>query len=68
MPPIMQDIGFGSYAFFGGFRYAASVWAYFLVPETKGKTLEEIDDVFGDQTVQEEREAIQSQIVPDSRA
>ena len=24
------------------------VWVYFLVPETAGKTLEEMDNVFGD--------------------
>ena len=34
----------------------SGVWAYFLVPETKGKTLEELDEVFGDGSAQEERE------------
>jgi hypothetical protein len=32
----------------------AAVWAFFLVPETKGKTLEQMDQIFGDQVAQEE--------------
>jgi len=34
----------------------AAVWAWFLVPETKGKTLEEMDDVFGDTSGHAEKE------------
>jgi hypothetical protein len=33
----------------------AAIWAFFLVPETKGKTLEEIDEVFGGVQGQEEQ-------------
>lgn len=28
--------------------FLAGLWAVFLVPETKGKTLEELERVFGD--------------------
>lgn len=34
-----------------------------LVPETKGKTLEEIDDVFGDVQGHEDREIMRQAIV-----
>jgi len=47
-PPMIEGAGFGTYIFFGGWCALAAVWAYFLVPETKGKTLEEMDTVFGD--------------------
>lgn len=36
------------------------IWAWAFVPETKGKTLEELDDVFGDATGQEEHEVMRS--------
>lgn len=45
---MIEGAGFGTYIFFGGWCGLAAVWAYFLVPETKGKTLEEMDAVFGD--------------------
>lgn len=48
VPPMVENIGFGSYVFFAAFCFLAGVWAYFLVPETKGKTLEEMDEAFGD--------------------
>ncbi|KAH8691358.1 putative transporter [Talaromyces proteolyticus] len=55
-PPMIQSIGFGTYIFFAAFCGLAGVWAVLLVPETKGKTLEEIDILFGDATGEEERE------------
>ncbi|CZS75096.1 unnamed protein product [Fusarium graminearum] len=53
-PPMIESIGFGVYIFFGSWCFLAAVWAFFLVPETKGKTLEQIDEVFNDHTAQEE--------------
>lgn len=47
-PPMIQDIKFGTYIFFASFCLLAGLWAVFFVPETKGKTLEEIDLLFGD--------------------
>lgn len=38
-PPMIEGAGFGTYIFFGGWCGLAAVWAFFLVPETKGKTL-----------------------------
>ncbi|KAM0368181.1 hypothetical protein ACHAPY_011541 [Fusarium culmorum] len=53
-PPMIESIGFGVYIFFGSWCFLAAVWAFFLVPETKGKTLEQIDEVFNDHAAQEE--------------
>ena len=53
-PPMIESIGFGVYVFFGSWCFLAAVWAFFLVPETKGKTLEQMDQIFGDQAAQEE--------------
>jgi len=55
-PPMIEGAGFGTYIFFGGFCGLACVWAYFFVPETMGKTLEQMDEVFGDTSAQEEKE------------
>lgn len=57
-PPMIQNIGFKTYIFFSIMCGLTVVWAYFLVPETKGKTLEELDIMFGDSTGQEETEVM----------
>lgn len=56
VPPMLESAGYGTYIFFAAFCGMAAVWAWFLVPETKGKTLEEMDDVFGDTSGHAERE------------
>lgn len=55
-PSMIEQAGFGTYIFFACFCLMSGVWAYFLVPETKGKTLEELDEVFGDGSAREEKE------------
>jgi len=55
-PPMIENIGFGTYVFFAVFCFLAGVWAYFLVPETRGRTLEQMDEAFGDTSGQEEKE------------
>lgn len=57
-PPLIQHTGYGAYIFFAIFCAASFVWTWLFVPETKGKTLEEMDRVFGDEglsLVEEER-------------
>lgn len=49
-PPLIQNTGFGTYVFFAVFSILAFIWAYFCVPETAGKKLEEMDEVFKDNT------------------
>jgi len=61
-PPMLDDIGFGTYIFFGAFCYAGSVWAFFLVPETKGKTLEQMDHLFGDNAAEEEHAVLEAHL------
>jgi Sugar (and other) transporter len=53
-PPMIEGIGFGTYVFFAAFCAIAIVWVYFLVPETNGRTLEQMDSVFKDKTTVEE--------------
>ena len=65
-PTMIAEAGFGTYIFFACFCFLSGVWAYFLVPETMGKTLEELDEVFGDGTGQEEQE-IMRQAAGDAR-
>jgi MFS family permease len=55
-PPMLESIGSGTYVFFACFCTLAGLWAYFLVPETMGRTLEEMDEVFGDTSGTEEME------------
>lgn len=38
----------GTYIFFAAFCLLSFIWTYLLVPETSGKTLEQMDSVFGD--------------------
>ncbi|KAK9776636.1 putative Major facilitator superfamily (MFS) profile domain-containing protein [Seiridium cardinale] len=47
-PPLVQSTGFGAYVFFAVFSLLSFVWAYFCVPETARKTLEQMDEVFND--------------------
>ncbi|KAI7462511.1 hexose carrier protein [Hortaea werneckii] len=59
-PPMISQAGFGTYVFFAIMCFLGVGWAWTFVPETKGKTLEELDDVFGDATGQEEHEVMRS--------
>jgi len=38
---------FGAFIFFGVVTVIGVCWVFFLVPETKGRTLEEMDEIFG---------------------
>lgn len=49
-PPLVQNTGYGTYIFFCTFCCLALVWVWFVVPETNGRTLEQMDDVFNDNT------------------
>ncbi|GAB1744463.1 hypothetical protein NU219Hw_g1738t1 [Hortaea werneckii] len=59
-PPMISQAGFGTYVFFAIMCFLGVLWAWAFVPETKGKTLEELDDVFGDATGHEEHEVMRS--------
>ncbi|RGP63525.1 hypothetical protein FSPOR_8578 [Fusarium sporotrichioides] len=50
-PPLVRKTGFGAYLFFAVFCLLSFIWVWFSVPETNGKSLEEMDQVFNDRTV-----------------
>ncbi|THY09247.1 putative MFS monosaccharide transporter [Aureobasidium pullulans] len=55
-PPMIEGIGFGTYVFFGVFCLIALVWVWFFIPETNGRTLEQMDYVFKDTQTNEEKQ------------
>jgi hypothetical protein len=44
----VQNTGYGAYTFFAVFCLLAFIFTFFCVPETAGKTLEQMDEVFHD--------------------
>jgi hypothetical protein len=44
----VQNTGYGAYTFFAVFCLLAFIFTFFCVPETAGKTLEQMDEVFQD--------------------
>lgn len=63
IPPMMESKGYQTYVFFAVMCTLSVVWSVLLVPETKGKTLEEIDDVFGDVQGHEDLEIMRQAMV-----
>ncbi|OCL05260.1 quinate permease [Glonium stellatum] len=56
VPPMLSGINWGTYIFFSVWCALGGLFILFFVPETKGKTLEEMDMVFGSHTSAEEME------------
>ncbi|OOF98884.1 hypothetical protein ASPCADRAFT_204595 [Aspergillus carbonarius ITEM 5010] len=54
-PPLIENTGYGAYVFFAVFCVLAFVWTLVFVPETKGKSLEEMDEVFKDNSSEAEK-------------
>ncbi|CAA7267023.1 unnamed protein product [Cyclocybe aegerita] len=46
-PSMLKHITYGTFIFFGAFSLLGGLFVIFFVPETKGLTLEEMDEVFG---------------------
>lgn len=64
-PPLVEGTGFGAYVFFAVFSLLSLLWVFWFVPETAGKTLEEMDHVFKDiraEGEEERRERIENAI------
>ena len=64
----MQNTGYGAYTFFAVFCLLSFVWAFFFVPETNGRSLEQMDHVFRDFSNAEEearRVRIEQEILQD---
>lgn len=51
---MVEGIGYGTYIFFASFCVLAGLFGWFFVPETAGKTLEQMDAVFKDNSGAEE--------------
>ncbi|KAL4800779.1 general substrate transporter [Aspergillus venezuelensis] len=45
--PFISTSQFGAFIFFGVITVIGVLWVFFFVPETKGRTLEEMDEIFG---------------------
>lgn len=45
--PFIHTSNFGTFIFFGCVTTIGVLYVYFFVPETKGRTLEEMDEIFG---------------------
>lgn len=46
MPPGLASITWKTYLVFGMFNFAAMIHIFFVFPETKQRTLEEVEDIF----------------------
>ncbi|KAG4440613.1 hypothetical protein IFR05_003930, partial [Cadophora sp. M221] len=57
-PDMLEKITWGTYIFFAAFCLLALAFTYFFIPETQGRTLEDMDLVFGDGDAHEEKERI----------
>lgn len=54
-PDMLGTIGYGTYIFFAVFCLLAFGFTYFFIPETRGKSLEDMDAVFGDNAAHDEK-------------
>ncbi|CAO3686482.1 unnamed protein product [Rhizopus stolonifer] len=46
VPIMMNDISYGTYFFFGAMSVVMGLFAYLFLPETRGRSLEEINELF----------------------
>ncbi|THG95176.1 hypothetical protein EW026_g6427 [Hermanssonia centrifuga] len=46
VPPGLASIAYKTYFIFGAFNFAAFIHIFFCFPETSGRTLEEVEDIF----------------------
>ncbi|KAL2845479.1 general substrate transporter [Aspergillus pseudoustus] len=57
-PDMLESITWGTYIFFAAFCLLALAFTFFYIPETRGKTLEDMDLIFGDTAAHEEKKRI----------
>lgn len=55
-PRMLETMKWGTYIFFAAFAIIAFVFTWFVIPETKGVPLEEMDLVFGDLNALQEKQ------------
>lgn len=54
-PKMLEKITWGTYIIFAAFALIALFFTYFFIPETRNRTLEEMDQVFGDVDASEDK-------------
>ena len=62
VPPMLEGMGtggFGTYIFFSCFCFTMAVFVWFLVPETKGLSLESMDELFGSRETLDKKQGIE---------
>lgn len=57
-PRMLETMKWGTYVFFAAFAFIAFFFTWFFIPETKGRPLEEMDQVFNDIEAANEKRAI----------
>lgn len=57
-PDMLETLRWGTYIFFAAFSFLAFLFTFFLVPETKGKSLEDMDEIFGDTAARDEKQRL----------
>jgi hypothetical protein len=45
--PFIAKTSFGAFIFFSAITSVGALWVYLFMPETNGRTLEEMDELFG---------------------
>ncbi|KAI9932464.1 hypothetical protein ASPWEDRAFT_33367 [Aspergillus wentii DTO 134E9] len=63
--PFISRSSYGTFIFFGLFTVMGVIFVITVVPETKGRTLEEMDEIFGSQGMAAEDDALRHQIERD---
>lgn len=53
-PIMLENLKYGTYVFFAVFCIIAFCFTYFVIPETKGRSLEDMDAIFGGSTAAED--------------
>ena len=61
-PPLIWSVNWKMYMIFGSFNVLAFIHVFFAAPETKGKTLEEMDEVFDTRRPAWERASSESRL------
>lgn len=72
VPPMLVNLGvggFGTYIFFACFCFTMAIFVWFFIPETKGLSLESMNELFGFQeTLDTKRADLETASTSDNKA
>lgn len=57
-PKMLETITWGTYIIFAAFMFIALLFTFFFIPETRNRSLEEMDEVFGDTAATQDKERL----------